>query len=185
MSRLPLIILCAVVCAFPAFSAEPSAPPVGKIFDRDLSTIEGELVPLAEAMPADQYKFAPAHGEFSGVRTFGQQVSHVAAVIYEVSASVLGEKNPSEPGQNENGPASLKTREDIVKYLKDAFAYAHKAMASLTADNLTSMVQSPFGKNKVPRVSMATVAAWHSFDHYGQMVVYARMNGIIPPASRR
>jgi hypothetical protein len=98
---------------------------------------------------------------------------------------VLGEKNPSEPGQNENGPASLKTKEDIVKYLKDAFAYAHKAMASLTADNLTSMVQSPFGKNKVPRVSMATVAAWHSFDHYGQMVVYARMNGIIPPASRR
>lgn len=49
-------------------------------------------MPPAEAMPADKYSFAPSHGEFKGVRTFGQQVSHVAAVIYAVSASVLGEK---------------------------------------------------------------------------------------------
>jgi hypothetical protein len=72
-----------------------------------------------------------------------------------------------------------------VKYLKAAIAYTHKAMNSLTAANLTDMVKPPFGENKVSRVSMANLPVWHSFDHYGQMVVYARMNGIIPPASRQ
>jgi len=68
--------------------------------------------------------------------------------------------------------------------LKDSFAYTHKAMQSTTAENLMQEVQNAFGKNKVPRLQMITIPAWHSFDHYGQMVVYARMNGIVPPASR-
>jgi hypothetical protein len=76
-------------------------------------------------------------------------------------------------------------KDDYVKYLKGAIAYTHKAMNSLTASNLTDMVKPPFGESKVSRVSMATLPVWHSFDHYGQMVVYARMNGIIPPASRQ
>jgi len=146
--------------------------------------LEHELVPLAEAMPAEKYDFAPTSGEFKGVRTFGQQVSHLAAVIYLVSATVLDEKVPSEAGEGENGPATLKSKSDIVGYLKSAIAYGHKAMNSLTAANLTDRVKSAFGDDQVPRVSMASVAVWHSFDHYGQMVVYARMNGIIPPASR-
>ena len=75
-------------------------------------------------------------------------------------------------------------KDEIVKYLKDAFAYAHKANGTLTSQNLMGLVTSAFGKEKVPRLSMATVATWHSYDHYGQMVVYARMNGVIPPASR-
>ena len=80
----------------------------------------------------------------------------------------------------------MKRKEDIVKYLKDAFAYGHKAMLSLTDKNLTQMVTSAFGESKVSRVSMATVAVWHTFDHYGQAVVYLRMNGgIVPPASRK
>ena len=184
MKRFLHACLLFAVCALTALGADPLPPPVSKIFDQQLTTLEREFVPLAEAMPADKYNFAPTNGEFKSVRTFGQQVSHTAAVIYMVSAAVLGETNPSEPGSNENGPASLKTRDDIVKYLKDAIAYGHKAMNSLTDRNLTEMVPSAFGSNKVPRVSMASVAVWHSFDHYGQMVVYVRMNGIIPPASR-
>ena len=159
--------------------------PVSRIFDGQLSTLEGEVVPLAEAMPTDKYGFAPANGEFKGARTFGQQVSHLAAVIYMVSAAALGEKNPSEPGPGENGPARLKTKDDIVKYLKDSLAYAHQAMRSLTEKNLTEAVPSPFGDGTMSRVSAASIAVWHSFDHYGQMAVYARLNGIIPPASRR
>lgn len=145
--------------------------------------IEREIVPLAEAMPADKYSFVPTGGEFSKCRTFGQQASHVAAVLNAVAAMLLGEK-PAEMGESENGPASLKTKEDILKYLKDAFASTHKAMATVTAQNLMEMVQSPFGKNKVTRLSIATAPVWHSFDHYGQMVIYARLNGIVPPASR-
>ena len=178
------IALIAVFCSGYASAADPAAPGIGKTFDRDLTSIEGEIVPLAEAMPAGKFDFAPSGGEFKGVRTFGEQMKHSAAVIYMVSASVLGEKNP-DAGGGENGPASMKSKEAIVKYLKDAFAYGHKAMLSLTDKNLTQMVPSAFGKDKVPRVSMATVAVWHTFDHYGQAVVYLRMNGIVPPASRK
>lgn len=173
-----------VFAAATLLAAQPAAPTASKIFDGQLSMIEHELVPLAEAMPADKYDFAPTGGEFKGVRTFGQQASHTAAVIYAVAAAVLVEKNPTEMGKDENGPATLKTKEDIVKYLKDAIAYGHKAMATLTESNLLEPVPSAFGSGNVSRVSMASAAIWHSFDHYGQMVVYARMNGIIPPASR-
>jgi DinB family protein len=183
MNRL-FFSLVATSCSLSAFAADSTPMSAGKIFDRDLTTIERDIVPLAEAMPAGKYNFAPTSGEFKGVRTFGEQMKHVAAVIYMVSASVLGEKNPDTAG-SENGPASMKTKDEIVKYLKDSFVYAHRAMGSLTDNNLTDMVTSAFGSDKVPRVSMATVAAWHSFDHYGQCVVYARMNGIVPPASRR
>jgi len=169
--------------AMTAFAAD-APPSVAKIFDGQLMSAEQEIVGLAEAMPADKYTFAPTSGEFKGVRTFGQQATHIATVIYEVSASVLGEKSPVDAGKNENGPASLKTKDEIVKYLKDAFAYGHKANGMLTSQNLMSLVTSAFGNEKVPRLSMATVAVWHSYDHYGQMVVYARMNGVVPPASR-
>jgi uncharacterized damage-inducible protein DinB len=178
------LLLAAGCCAIGAF-AQPAAPAVSKVLDDQLSILESEFVSLAEAMPADKYGFAPTNGEFKGARTFGQQASHTAAVIYMVSAAVLGEKNPSEPGVNENGPVRLKTKEDIVKYLKEAFAYGHKAMRSLTDKNLTQLVDSPFGSDKMPRLTAASLAVSHSFNHYGQMVVYARMNGIIPPASRR
>ena len=169
---------------FTAFAAD-SPMPAGRAFDQQLKTIEGELVSLAEAMPAEKYSFAPTHGEFAGVRTFGLQVSHVAAVIYLCSASVLGESVPAEAGSGENGPDSLKTKDDIVRYLKASFVYGHKAMNSVTERNLLQPIKSPFGEGSVPRVSMVTAPVWHSFDHYGQMVVYARMNGVVPPASRK
>jgi len=184
MNRAPFTLVLACFGVAAAFGAENSASAVSKTFDSQLSMVEQELVPLAEAMPADKYSFAPTHGEFKGVRTFGQQVGHIGAVMYMVSAAVLGEKVPSEAGEGENGPATLKTKDDLVKYVKGAIAYSHKAMKSLTASNLTDMVSSPFGDHKVTRLSMATTPVWHTFDHYGQMVEYARMNGIVPPASR-
>ena len=181
ITTLLVLSLCGLFLAAP----RASAAAVNKIFDQELAMLERELVPLAEAMPADKYSFAPTQGAFKGVRTFGAQVAHIAAVMYLVSASVLGEKVPAEAGEGENGPASLKAKDDYVKYLKAAVAYAHKAMNSLTDANLTGMVKSPFGEGEVSRVSMASVVTWHSFDHYGQMAVYARMNGIVPPASRQ
>ena len=184
MIRISTLVLFAA-SSLAAYGADGSVAPVNKAYDQELTMLEHELIPLAEAMPADKYQFAPTHGEFKGVRTFGQQVGHIGAVMYMVSASVLGEKVPAEAGEGESGPATLKAKDDYVKYLKGAVAYGHKAMNSLTAANLTAMVKSPFGNEKVPRVSMASVIVWHSFDHYGQMAVYARMNGIIPPASRR
>jgi hypothetical protein len=173
-----------LLCALPLAAADAPTASIGKILDNQLRMVENEFVPLAEAVPADKYSFAPTGGEFKGVRTFAQQVTHTAAVMYMVSAALLGEKNPSEAGPGENGPASLKSKDDIVKYLKDAFAYAHKAMGAITDQNATELITPAFGTRKTPRLAIANENIWHPFDHYGQMVVYARMNGIVPPASR-
>jgi hypothetical protein len=156
-----------------------------KSFDDTLRMTEREVVSLAEAMPAEKYSFAPTNGEFAGVRTFGMQMKHIAAVNYEVAAAILGEKSPVDPGKGENGPDSIASKEQIVKFLKESFAYTHKALQSVTDAKLTSQVNDPFGNGKAPLLSVVTVPTWHTFDHYGQAVVYARMCGVIPPASRQ
>jgi len=102
--------------------------------------------------------------------------------MYSISGTVLGEKPPADIGTGENGPDSLKGKDAIVKYLKEAFGYSHKAMRSLTEQNFFEMVQA-YG-SKTPRGQVASELVWHGFDHYGQAVVYLRMNNIIPPASR-
>ena len=156
---------------------------VTEVLDHTVSNLEHEFVPAAEAMPEDKFGFAPTNGEFKGVRTFGQQIKHVAAVNYELGAAILEEKPPVDIG-DESGPASVTTKADILKYLNDSFVYVHKAIQTINDKNLVETVKSPFGEGKVSRMGLATSVAWHGFDHYGQMVVYLRMNGIVPPASR-
>ena len=156
---------------------------VTQVLDRTLTNIEGEFVPAADAMPEDKYSFVPASGEFKGVRTFAEQVKHVAAVNYLVAAAILEEKPPVDVG-GESGPDSIKSKADIVKYLKDSFVYAHKAAMSINEGNAVTSVKSPFGEGRVTRLGLATIIATHCMDHYGQMAVYLRMNGIVPPASR-
>jgi len=156
---------------------------VTQVLDRTVSNMEHEFVPAAEAMPEDKFTFAPTNGEFKGVRTFGQQIKHVAAVNYELGAAILEEKPPVDIG-DESGPSSVTTKADILKYLSDSFAYVHKAIQTINDKNLVQTVKSPFGEGKVTRLGLATSVAWHGFDHYGQMVEYLRMNGIVPPASR-
>jgi len=183
MNRLFAVLLGSTLLAAPAaFGADPTT--VATIYDGQLSGIEHEFVPLADAMPANKFDFAPTAGEFKGVRTFAQQCKHVATVLYMISATTLGEKPPVDLGAGENGPDSVKTKDQVVKFLKDAFAYAHKATLSMTGKNELEMLKSPFGPGEMARGSLAGLLTWHSFDHYGQIVVYARMNGIVPPASR-
>jgi len=119
------ILLTIALGATSLFAADAN-----KVFDSQLSGLEREFVPLVEAMPANQFNFAPKDGAFKGVRTFGLQSKHVAYVLYQISAALLDEKNPSEGGSDENGPANLQSKEEITKYVKDAFAYAHKAVAT-------------------------------------------------------
>jgi len=183
MKNVVLLALVLAFCSFAVAQAKDQPKTVTQILDRGVKVIESEFVPAAEAMPEDKYGFAPTNGEFKGVRTFGQQVKHVAAVNYMLAAAILGEKPPVELG-GENGPDSIKTKADILKFAKDSFAYAHKAVATVTAENATGEVASPFGEGKTTRMGLATVFAWHGFDHYGQMVEYLRVNGIVPPASR-
>jgi len=152
-----------------------------KTLNQYISHMEEEVVPAAEAMPADKYSFAPTEGEFKNVRTFGQQVKHIAAVNYVFGAGILGEKPPIDVN-DEKGPDSVKSKEESVKFLKDSFAYLHKALDSVNAGNLTTSIQ--WGKRPTTRLQIVLMAAGHPWDHYGQMVEYLRMNGIVPPASR-
>jgi uncharacterized damage-inducible protein DinB len=171
----------ALWCSLAASAAD--APTIAQMYDAQIAGAERDIVPLAEAMPAEKYAFAPTSGEFQGVRTFGQQVKHLAAVVYMVAAAAQKEKPPVDVN-SERGPDSLITRDQIVPYLKGAFAYAHKAALALNEKNQLELVKSPFGDGETTRGSAVAIASWHSFDHYGQMVVYARMNGVVPPASR-
>src|SRR5499425_1304635 len=169
-----------VICSSFAFAQAKSDdhPTVPKVLDFLVSDVEGEFVLAAEAMPEDKYSYAPTNGEFKGVRTFGQQVRHVAATNWEVGAGLLGEKPPVDTqGPNDNGPEAIKTKADIMKYLKDSFAYAHKAIDQITAENAVAQINSPFdpsGKAKATRLGMAVLLVGHGFDHYGQMVEYLR-----------
>jgi uncharacterized damage-inducible protein DinB len=156
---------------------------VTQVLDRSVANMEHEFVPASEAMPEDKFGFAPTNGEFKGVRTFGEQVKHVAAVNYIFGAAILSEKVPVDVG-DESGPAAMKSKAEILKYLKDSFVYVHKAIATVNEKNLVEPLKSPFGEGSVTRLGLATSVSAHGFDHYGQMVEYLRMNSIVPPASR-
>jgi hypothetical protein len=156
---------------------------VADMYQKEVDLVEHDLVSLAEAMPADKYDFRPSSGAFENVRTFGEQIRHAATMIYVTAAIVLEEKSPFGPGTNDNGPDGVQGKAPIVEYLRNAIAYARKAMASLNERNQLDPLRTYFGSQ--PRVAVAAGIAFHSYDHYGQLVVYARMNGVTPPASRR
>jgi uncharacterized damage-inducible protein DinB len=182
---LVLLVLFGTCVSLLAQTRKPETPKdVAEILDRLVAGAEREFVAAAEALPADKYDFAPTSGEFKGVRTFGQQVKHVAAVNYMIGGAVLGEKPPVETNE-EKGPEALKSKEEMVRFAKDSFAYLHKAVATINRENETNAISSPFGGGSATRLGMTASAVSHAMDHYGQMVEYLRMNGIIPPASRR
>ena len=169
-------------------SASPSTPPtIASAIDREISVVEKEVVEAAEAMPEDKFDFSPeklniSGSNYKGVRTFGEQVKHIAASNYLIWSPITGEKPPDTVNDGK-GPDNMKAKAEIIKYLKDSFAFGHKSVATLNSSNLVEPISSGSGR-PTTRLFLATFAAAHAFDHYGQMVEYLRMNGIIPPASR-
>jgi uncharacterized damage-inducible protein DinB len=147
--------------------------------------IENVIVSAADAMPADKYGFAPADGEFKGVRTFGQMVKHLSATNYILAAAALGEEPPADAG-DELGPEAVRTKAEILNYLKGSFAYLDKAIEAIGQKNtpVRSSPISPLKSAEATRLALVVESLVHAFDHYGQMVEYLRMNGVVPPASR-
>ena len=158
---------------------------VATLYDSQLKMAEGEVVSLAKAMPESAYNFAPTQGAFEKVRTFGEQVKHIATVMYLAPRRRSRRSRRSISAPAKTARPAVKTKAEIVKYLQDAFAYAHTAMA--VADR--RQPARPGARRRspacptwpAPESPISTI--WHSFDHYGQMAVYARMNNVIPPAS--
>ena len=169
-------------------SASTATPPtIASAIDREISIVEKELLDAAEAMPEGKFDFSPeklnvSGSDYKGVRTFGEQLKHVAASNYLIWSPITGEKPPDTVNDGK-GPDNMKAKADIIKYLKDSFAFGHKAVATLNDTNLVQPITRP---NRPPttRLFLATFAPAHAFDHYGQVVEYLRMNGIVPPASR-
>jgi uncharacterized damage-inducible protein DinB len=190
---LPLALGTVLMAQAPA--PAPAAPAVkktdGQAINQMYAWVGGQFVPAADAMPEEKWGFAPKDGEFKGVKTFAQQVKHVAAVNYFMGSKILGEDMPAEAGKIdmsniEMGPDAVKTKAEIMAYLKGSFAYAKKAIDSINDKNATESMKNPFGMpGDMTRLGLATLIAFHGMDHYGQMVVYLRMNNIIPPASRQ
>ena len=177
-----LVLVCCSASVLAQMPPQPPAKTPGDALNAVLNIAKAEFVSAADAMPEDKYSFAPSNGEFKGVRTFAEQVKHVAAVNYIIGASILQEKPPVDTGE-EKGPATVKSKAEIMKFLNDSFAYLHKALDSISDKNQLDQI-TVFGEMKMARLSVGSFACAHPMDHYGQMVEYLRMNGIIPPASR-
>jgi hypothetical protein len=174
------LLVAVSTLAFPQ-AAAPAKPPIGtaippaEVYGKLLSSLETNFVGAAEAMPEDKYDFTPpvTMGEFKGVRTFGEEVKHVAL------ANTYFFHDPTTPlVDNRADFAKLKTKAEIVKALKDSFALAHTYVEGITAENAFLMTSNG------TRAGIASQGIAHLMDHYGQMVVYLRLNGIVPPASR-
>jgi len=188
MKQMPIVLSLAVpiltVVAWGQDTKTAAAPTIASAIDREIGAVEKEILEAAEAMPENKYNFSPESlnipgSDYKGVRTFAFEVKHVAASNYAIWSPLTGEKFPAD-FLGGNGPESVKTKAEIVQFLKDSFALGHRAAATLTTEN---MLQNAEG-SKSSRLHRATFAVAHAFDHYGQMVEYLRMNGIVPPASR-
>ena len=174
----------AAVATVPQAQGSQPAPTLASAIDREISDIEKLVLDAADAMPEDKFNFSPESlnlpgGNYKGVRTFAVQVKHIAASNYFIWSGITGDKLPDNL-KDGNGPEDVKTKAEILKFLRDSFALGHKAAATLTPEN---MLQTP-GHSKSTRLRLATFGVAHAFNHYGQMVEYLRMNGIVPPASR-
>jgi hypothetical protein len=170
-----------------ASATQPQQPEasLASSVDREITSIEKQIVDVAQAMPEDKYNFSPEGlnipgADYKGVRTFAVQVKHIATSNYYIWSHITGDKLPEGLGDDGNGPANLKNKAEIIKFLKDSFALGHKAAATLTTQNMLQ----PAENSKSTRLLLAEFGVAHAFDHYGQMVEYLRMNGIVPPASR-
>jgi len=182
-------ILMTALCLAAAAQAPAEKIAPAKSLDAALTAMEKELVPLAEAMPEDKYSFAPSADlfkpglktDYKGVRTFAQTIAHISQANFFFALAIQGIAKP-EPAYAEKmaGIAKLTSKQDLVKALKESLASAHSAIATITPEN--AWEHGGRGPNDT-RAEMAMYTVAHSRDHYGQLVEYLRMNGIIPPAS--
>lgn len=175
-------------------SSADTGPAAGTIvtpaatIDSELGIIESEMMGAVKAMPADKFGFAPSQAifvpsqvtDFATVRTFAQQATHVAQANYFFASFVSGVK----PDIDVRAISKLTSKDDVVAALAASFAFAHKSIATLTAANAFEVVKTPEpGLQTRSTIAMFCVA--HANDHYGQVVEYLRMNGIVPPSSAR
>ena len=142
------------------------------------SNIKNNLLKMAEKMPEENYSFKPT----PDVRSFGEILAHVAGASYVFCAAAKGEKSPFD---EEHFEKNAKTREAIIKATGDAIAYCDGAFTALTDATAGQMVAAPFGSNQIPRTAALVGQIGHDNEHYGNLVTYFRLKGLVPPSSKR
>jgi hypothetical protein len=171
--------------AAPAYAQQQEIPKTtAESIGGILSYTEDQFFSTAEAMPAEKYSYIPSApgGKFDGVRSFAEQVKHVACANYAFFNEIEGKAPPD--GCEKGGPAPAKTKPELLKYLRDSFDYGNKVLATVNAQNAMDRVEGRYGGPN-SKLGIATIAVWHIADHYGQIVYYVRLNGIVQPPTQR
>ena len=162
--------------------AQDKIDPMSVTVAQWFTMIEQSFIALADAMPAEKYDFKPTSGNFESVRTFAEQVKHVACANFAFFNQIEKITPPAECALG--GPDPAKTKAELMEYLRTSFEYAQRVLKTMTPANALEPVSGPYGGDST-RLGITTLAVWHASDHYGQLVVYLRLNGIVPPASQR
>jgi uncharacterized damage-inducible protein DinB len=163
-------------------TAQETLDPMAATVVQWFTMIEQSLISLADAMPAEKYDFKPTDGAFKDARTFAEQLKHVACGNIAFFNEI--EKKAPPDHCETGGPNAAKTKAEIVAHLRESFTYAGGVLRTMTTANALDPAGGPYGGQST-RLGLATLAVWHASDHYGQLVIYLRMNGIVPPASQR
>jgi len=177
-------LLCVSSLAVAQGAGQTASP--AEAISSQLRIVEGEMMGAVKAMPADKYNFAPSHAiftqgqkvEFAKVRTFVEQVTHVAEANYFFFSGVSGLK----PDRDVKAILKITNKDEAVSALAASFAFGHRAIETITPANAFEVLKSA-EPGMQTKATLSTFAVAHAFDHYGQMVEYLRMNGIVPPAS--
>ena len=178
----------------------PQRPPTSAELSRDETPAkavmrtfefqEYDVRSAAEAMPEDKWDFRPAPGMFKDekpqfgpaeVRTFREQVKHVACSNFAFAAELDGAKPPE--ACDKNGPSPAHSRAELLTYLRDSFRALNKSLNAITVENMFDPIEGPYATPNT-RLGLAVISVWHNADHFGQMAIYLRLNGIVPPGSR-
>jgi len=179
----PFALLCLLSLA-PAASPQKEEIPktIAASMAWTMDFAEKAFYSVAEAMPEDKYSYIPTAGNFEGVRSFGEQIKHVACAQFGFFNEIEGKTPPD--ACERGGPSTAKTKAELLKYLQDSFDYGNKVLATITAQNANDRVEGRYaGPNS--KLGLASTAIWHLTDHYGQLVVYLRLNGIVPPVTQK
>ena len=173
------VLLAILIC--PLFAQNPPATIADSVVG-PLKMVEGQLLGVAEAMPESKYSFVPTGGNFAGVRSFGEQIKHVACGQFAFFNEIEGKTPPSDC--EKGGPSKAATKIELIRYLRDSFEYGNKVLAAIDEKNQLDRVEGRYaGPNT--RLGMGVIAVWHMTDHFGQLVEYLRMNGIVPPVTQQ
>jgi len=198
VKKIQAIAIVLAVCLIPSLAAfaqassaaKPAqAPTIASVLNRQLSGIERNIMGAAEAVAEDKYEFSPATANIPGdfktpdpVRTLSQQFKHIGDALEAYGSAILGQKH--EASAEENGPKNVKTKQEVISFLKAEFAKAHSAIDTISQQNVVEEIPAPFGNAKTTRLALATGMVGHSNNHYGQIIEYLRMNGMVPPESQ-